>query len=296
MNLLRHINVLWRGRAILAIGGLVAIAMAVLAVAKPSFDGGPSLTWRKTETWADSTKLLITQPGFPWGRSVLGTSGEAAPGDASATGAVDPTATGTDKKGRDVQFADPSRFSYLAWIYSHFLMGDEVRRSLGTLPEDAEILANPLTAGGNLSAGALPIIGLTTQATTKDAAIKLNAGATQALEKYLRDQQNQTKTPTSDRVVVSVVDHPPAALIKGHSPDLGVIAFILVMAAAISVVYLRENIRLARAAVVRDAQTSDFSTRPLVDFPVVERSVGYREPAGEPLEGQMPRRSRTTTG
>lgn len=292
MNLLRHINVLWRGRVILAIGGVVAIAMAVLAVAKPSFDGGPSLAWRKTETWADSTKLLITQPGFPWGRSVLGTSGEAAADDASASGAAT-TTTGTDKKGRDVQFADPSRFSYLAWIYSHFLMGDEVRRSLGKLPQDAEILANPLTAGGNLSAGALPIIGLTTSATTKEDAIKLNAGATQALEDYLRNQQNQTKTPTSDRVVVSVVDHPPAALIKGHSPDLGVIAFILVMAAAVAVVYLRENIRLARAAVARDAQATDFS-RPLVDFPVVERSVGYREPAGEPLEGA--RRSRTTTG
>jgi hypothetical protein len=294
MNLLRHINVLWRGRTVLAIGGLIAIAMAVLAVSKVSFDGGPKLSWRKTETWADSTKLLITQPGFPWGRSVLGTSGEAAADDASATGVT--STTGTDKKGRDVQFADPSRFSYLAWIYSHFLMGDEVRRSLGTLPQDAEILANPLTAGGNLSAGALPIIGLTTSATTKDAAIKLNAGATQALENYLRDQQNQTKTPTSDRVVVSVVDHPPAALIKGHSPDLGIIAFILVMAGAVSVVYLRENIRLARAAVARDAQATDFS-RPLVDFPVVERSVGYREPADEPLEGgSIPRRSRTTTG
>jgi hypothetical protein len=291
MNLLRHINVLWRGRTILAIGGLIAIAMAVLAVAKVSFDGGPKLSWRKTETWADSTKLLITQPGFPWGRSVLGTSGEAAADDTSVTGAG-VTTTGTDKKGRDVQFADPSRFSYLAWIYSHFLMGDEVRRSLGTLPPDAEILANPLTAGGNLSAGALPIIGLTTSATTKEAAVKLNAGATQALENYLRDQQDQTKTPTSDRVVVSVVDHPPAALIKGHSPDLGIIAFILVMAGAISVVYLRENIRLARAEVARDAQAGDFS-RPLVDFPVVERSVGYREPTGEPLE---PRRSRTTTG
>jgi hypothetical protein len=291
MNLLRHLSVLWRGRGILAIGACIAIAMATLAVFKVSFDGGPNLTYRKTETWADSTKLLITQPGFPWGRSVLGTSAQ--------TGAdgteLQESMAATDKKGREVQFADPARFSYLAWIYSHFLMGDEVRQSLGTLPEDAEILASPLTAGGNLSAGALPIIGLTTQATTEDAAVKLNAGATAALENYLRQQQTETKTPTSDRVVVSVVDHPPAALIKGHSPDLGIIAFILVMAAAVSVVYLRENVRLARAELA-ETEDADFP----LEFPVVdrsvERSVGYRG-AGSVLDDAVPpRRERSNAG
>jgi hypothetical protein len=286
MNLLRHLGVLWRGRGFLAVGVLIATSMAILATFRVSFDGGPSLTYRKTETWADSTKLLITQPGFPWGRSVLGTTGETA--DGSAVGA-DPAVTPTDKKGRQVQFADPSRFSYLAWIYSHFLMGDEVRHSLGKLPVDAEIMASPLTAGGNLSAGALPIIGLTTQATTDHDAIKLNAGAIAALEDYLRQQQDQTKTPTSDRVVVSVVDHPPAALIKGHSPDLGIIAFILVMAAAISVVYLRENVRVHRQGLA-DAAEDD---PPLVDIPHVERVVGYRGNTGV-FDDAVPRRERTT--
>jgi hypothetical protein len=292
MNLLRHLGVLWRGRGILAIGIVVAIAMAVLAVFKVSVDGGPSLKWRKPETWADSTKLLITQPGFPWGRSVLGTEGDAG-SDASALGQADASATtGKDADGKAVQFADPSRFSYLAWIYSHFLMGDEVRHSLGTLPKDAEILASPLTAGGNLSAGALPIIGLTTQAQSQAEAIQLNQGATAALETYLRQQQDQTKTPTSDRVVVSVVDHPPAALVKGHSPDLGVIAFILVMAAAVSVVYLRENIRVHRRLEAEAAE--DPTALPLVDFPVVERSVGYHGGGGAFDEAAVPRRTRST--
>jgi hypothetical protein len=267
MNLYRHITVLWRGRAILGIGLLVAIAMAILAMCKVSFDGGPKLTYRGTETWASSTKLLITQPGFPWGRSVLPSSAS------DGTDAAQQVAPALDAKGRKVQFGDPSRFSYLAWIYSHFLMGDEVRRMLPHRPEGMQILADPLTAGGNMSAGALPIIGLTTQATTERDAARLNDEATAALETYLKEQQGITKTPTSERVVVAVVDRPKPALIKGHSPDLGVIAFLMVMAGALSVVYLRENLRLHR----REAALADEApvASPLAPIEMPERIVGF---------------------
>jgi hypothetical protein len=240
MNLLRHIDVLWRGRVIIAIGLVVAVLMATFALFKVS-DGG--LSYRKPETWASSTKLLITQPGFPWGRSVLPSTAD---GQAQTGTSVAPT--GRDQKGREVTFADPSRFAYLAWIYSHFLMGDEVRTTIPHKPEGMEILADPLTAGGNLSAATLPLIGLLTRANTKADAVRLNAEVTAALENYLRQQQDATKTPTSDRVVVSTVDRLEPVLVKGHSPDLGVIAFLMVMAAAIAVVYLRENLRQGRRA------------------------------------------------
>ena len=262
MNLYRHLTVLWRGRGILAIGAVVAITMATLALCKVSFDGGPKLSYRGTETWASSTKLLITQPGFPWGRSVLPST---ASGDANSA-TQQQVAPATDAEGHKVQFADPSRFSYLAWIYSHFLMGDEVRRMLPHRPEGMEILADPLTAGGNLSAGALPIIGLTTQATTERDAARLNDEATAALEIYLKEQQKLTRTPTSDRVVVAVVDRPKPALIKGHSPDLGVIAFLLVMAAAFAVVYLRENLRM-NAREMAAAKAAAAPPEPPIDLP-----------------------------
>lgn len=251
MNLLRHIDVLWRGRVIIAIGLVVATLMATFALFKVS-DGG--LSYRKPETWASSTKLLITQPGFPWGRSVLPSS---AAEDQKQAGQASVAPTGRDQKGRAVTFADPSRFSYLAWIYSHFLMGDEVRATIPHKPEGMEILADPLTAGGNLSAATLPLIGLLTRANSKADAVRLNADVTAALETYLREQQDATKTPTSDRVVVSTVDRLEPVLVKGHSPDLGVIAFLMVMAAAVGVVYLRENIRIGRQAMAEGGARSD---------------------------------------
>ncbi len=92
MNLLRHIDVLWRGRVIIAIGLVVAILMATFALFKVS-DGG--LSYRKPETWASSTKLLITQPGFPWGRSVLPSS---AAEDQKQAGQASVAPTGRDQK------------------------------------------------------------------------------------------------------------------------------------------------------------------------------------------------------
>jgi hypothetical protein len=256
MNLLRHIDVIWRGRVIIAIGLVVATLMATFALFKVS-DGG--LSYRKPETWASSTKLLITQPGFPWGRSVLPSTAD---GQSQTTTAGQDSAapTGRDQKGREVTFADPSRFAYLAWIYSHFLMGDEVRTTIPHKPAGMEILADPLTAGGNLSAATLPLIGLLTRANTKTDAVRLNADVTSALENYLREQQDATKTPTSDRVVVSTVDRAEPVLVKGHSPDLGVIAFLMVMAASVGVIYLRENIRMGRRAMAEGGARSDLQS------------------------------------
>jgi hypothetical protein len=237
MNIARHFEVLKRGRATLALGLLVAIAMAIFATFKVSLDGGAKLTYRKAETWSASTKLLITQPGFPWGRSVL-------PGSVMTPGVPDSSSSDSGESG--VQFADPSRLAYLAWIYSHFLMGDEVRTMIKHKPVGMDIAASPLTAGGNMSAAALPIIGLSTSATTAADAQRLNDDVRSALEDYLRRQQRESDTPTTDRVVVSVVDRPGPVLVKGHSINLGVVAFLLVMAGTVALIYLLENLRIQR--------------------------------------------------
>jgi hypothetical protein len=234
MNLIRHFQVLKRGRAVIAAGLLVAIAVAGLATFRVAFDGGPQLAFRKPETWSSTTKLLLTQPGFPWGRSVLPAG--ATPADAQSQ----PVTGGKD----DLQFADPSRLAYLAWIYSHFLMGDEVRTMIKDKPADMDIEAGPLSAGGSLSAASLPIIGLTTTAHTANEARHLNDEVHLALEDYLTRQQRESHTPVSDRVVISTVDRPAPIRLKGHSINLGVMAFLLIMVAAVSLVYLLENLRV----------------------------------------------------
>jgi hypothetical protein len=238
MNLVRHFEVLKRGRVILAVGLLFAIAIALFATFRVSSTG---LTWRKPETWQSTTKIMLTQPGFPWGRSVL-------PGsvDAPAVSPDNQQDVPTDAQGRKLQFADPSRLAYLAWIYSHFLMGDEVRTMIKHKPDGMDISAGPLTAGGSMSASALPIIGLTTTAHTAVEAQRLNDDVHLALEDYLRRQQRESATPTIDRVVLSTVDRPGPVLLKGHSVNLGIMSFLLLMAATVGLVYLLENLRLAR--------------------------------------------------
>jgi hypothetical protein len=235
MNLIRHFQVLKRGRRVLAVGLLLSIAVAMLATFRVSTNG---LAFRKPETWSSTTKLLLTQPGFPWGRSVL----PAGSVPAGATAVPNPTSKD------ELQFADPSRLAYLAWIYSHFLMGDEVRTMIKDKPVGMDIQAGPLSAGGSMSAASLPIIGLTTTTMTTAAdARHLNDEVRLALEDYLTRQQRQSHTPVSDRVVISIVDRPDPVRLKGHSINLGVMAFLLLMVGTLSLVYLLENLRLHRS-------------------------------------------------
>jgi hypothetical protein len=269
MNVIRHFQVIKRGRAVLAIGLLVAIAVAMLASFRVSVDGGPKLAFRKPETWSSTTKLLLTQPGFPWGRSVL-------PGAATdPAAAADESDASKDSSG-NLQFADPSRLAYLAWIYSHFLMGDEVRTMLKDKPEGMDIQAGPLSAGGSMSAASLPIIGLTTTATTAAEARHLNDEVHLALDDYLTTQQRESHTPVTDRVVISTVDRPDPVRLKGHSINLGVMAFLLIMVASVSLVYLLENLRIHK----RDAEN-------LVDVYAGDpRLFGTTETLGDAGRGQ----------
>ena len=63
MDVARHAAVLWRFRGITAAGLVLGILLAILASYRVSFDGGPTLTARGTETWSATASLLVTQPG-----------------------------------------------------------------------------------------------------------------------------------------------------------------------------------------------------------------------------------------
>jgi len=238
MDLHRHQQVIWRSRRLIAVGLLLGVALAVLATFRPAWDGGPKLSYRKAEVWTSTSKLLVTQNGFPWGRAVL-------PGASADGSAVAPAGQDTSAKG--VQFVDPSRYAYLAWIYSHFLMGDTIRAMLPVRPMGIDIQAVPLNAGGNASAGSLPIIQLLASADTAAGADRLGTDAAAALESYLRGQQRASRVPSGQRVQVSIVNGSrKAELTKGHSPALGVVAFLLALAGTLALVYGLENLRQAR--------------------------------------------------
>src|SRR5215218_9776764 len=115
MNLARHAAVLWRFRSVAAGGLAIGILLAVLASYQvPSFEP------RGSETWTGTSRILVTQPGFPEGRVTLPT----ATVDDALTAQGDEV-DATEPKDQ-VTFADPARLSGLADLYAKFLTSDEV--------------------------------------------------------------------------------------------------------------------------------------------------------------------------
>ena len=61
MDLRLFSRVVWRFRLLVGLGFLLALALAVLSLARVSFADGPHLTYRKPTIWSSVTTLLVTQ-------------------------------------------------------------------------------------------------------------------------------------------------------------------------------------------------------------------------------------------
>jgi hypothetical protein len=238
MDLRRHLEVLRRFRVLVGISVLLGITLGVLALFRVSIDGGPKLTWRQGETFKSSSVLFVTQQGFPWGRAALTNSGDLT--EQSLT----PAQRRKLEKDPTANFADPSRFSGLATIYSFMLRSSDVRRLMPSRPTDAQIAAEPFMSSPNGNGDSLPVIGLTTTAATPDSARRLNNESIQALLAYLKHQQNVTDTPSAQRAVVSVLNPPgPAVIAQPRSKTKAIVAFLLCLIGGIALAYILENLR-----------------------------------------------------
>ena len=60
-----YVRVLWRFRLLVVLGLILALSLAMLSFVRVGTDG---VTYRQTELWASTTRLLVTQTGFPEGR------------------------------------------------------------------------------------------------------------------------------------------------------------------------------------------------------------------------------------
>jgi hypothetical protein len=237
MNPVRHLEMLQRHKRILAGGVVLGILLAVLALYKPTLSGGVKLEARTPSVYAAESKIIVTQEGFPWGRGAL-------PGVNSDL---------VDENGQPIEsedqtrFVDPGRFAYLAWIYSHFLTGDEVRKMLPHHPPGRGILAQPVMAGGGMSADALPMIQLRTSAASAGDAQRLNAEAVEALETYIKSNQDSGQVPKGERVELQIVNRSfGAALVEGKPYSLALAAFVLALVCALALAWLLEKLRASR--------------------------------------------------
>jgi hypothetical protein len=253
VDLSRHLAVLWRYRVVTAIGVGLAILLAVLAAYKPSSSG---LEKRGMSTYSSSSRLLVTQAGFPEGRVVL----PAPP-------------LGQEQKPNTQGFADPARFMALADLYTKLILSDEVRRQIPERPTAAQVDAEPIASVSG--APILPIIELTTRATSATSARALNLHTVAALRGLLKQRQASNDIPVGERVQIGILNAPSRGFLTGSpSHTASILALLLCLAGTVALTHLLEAIRLRRASPMQDEVAFDWSLD--------------EEPAGEPLSGPAP--------
>jgi hypothetical protein len=240
MDLRRHLEVLTRFKALIACGVLAGAIFATLTTFRVSWDGRPAVEWRKPAVWQSDSVLFVTQRGFPWGRANLPTDDGAGATGSQAQNLED---------NPDQNFADPSRFSGLASIYSYLVRSEPVRRLIPGSPPESAIAAEPFLENANGNGGALPLIGLSTKAPSAAAARQLNRDTIGALLRYLRTEQVNSQTPREQRAEVQVINPPgEPVLAEGHALTGAIVVLLLCLLASVALSYVLENLRMSSAA------------------------------------------------
>jgi hypothetical protein len=216
-----YVRVLWRFRVIVLLGVLLAVTLAALSLVRIGTDG---VSYRQKELFATTTRLLVTQAGFPEGRLY----GQVP----SAT--VEPTSP----------VVDPGRFNNLAVLYTELATSDAVRLlMLREGPIRGKIIATPVVGGGEFKTQ-LPMIDLTAIATSPGAAVRLAQRSASALTVYVRDQQRASRVPVADRAVIQPVIRPgEVELFQPRSKTMPMVVFVAVMFITVGLVFILENLR-----------------------------------------------------
>jgi len=232
MDLRLLIAVLWRFRLLVVAGTVFAVAVAGLSAVRVELrDGKPSVTQRGAETWQSSSLLLLSQEGFPWGRSTLN---QVVPLKGEGDVEYAP------------RFADLVRFQELALIYASLASGDEVRNALleeGPIEGQytAEVVQTP---DGSTS---LPMIQISGLAASPAAATRLANRATTVFRAYIKQYQDANAIPESERVDLPVIQKAAGAtLADGRSLTRPAFIFLLTMTLVVGLAFLLDNLRPRR--------------------------------------------------
>jgi hypothetical protein len=235
MDLQLYLRVLWRFRLLVAVGFVFAVLLSTLSYTRISFKEGftsPSIAYRDHEEWVSYATLFVTQPGFPWGYSVI-----QQPSD-------DPE---TQRRQQQLarEFADPSRFSSLAVLYSYLATSDPVRAIIRRDgPLGGKIDAGPVINNQSGFGVALPLIQIAGIAQTPFTARRIAERTTAAFRKFLEGQQQASSVPPERRVLVTVVKKAQKPeLMQKRSKTMPIVVFMTIMIAVSGLAFLLENVR-----------------------------------------------------
>jgi hypothetical protein len=231
-----YFRVLWRFRLVVVIGLVLAVSLAFASLATVGFaDGSLSISHRQQETWQATTRLFVTQQGFPWGRTVL---------PAVSPTPVPPNSTPSE------QFADPTRLAGLAVYYAQLINGDLIQRQilnyliqrqiLKSVPPGTVLSAAPVTDPATNTP--LALVDVMSVAHTPAQAERVSRAGAGLFRSYIARQQASAAIPLHQRVLLQVVST-KAALTAGRKKTLAIVAFLAVLIATIALTFVLENHR-----------------------------------------------------
>jgi capsular polysaccharide biosynthesis protein len=229
VNLPLYSRVLWRFRLLVVLGFILALTLAFATLAKVSFaQGSLSVSYREQPMWQSTTRLLVTQKGSPWTRSVLPTTGTT-PG----TGTSSPS---------NFEGADPGRLVNLAIIYAQLINGTPFQQAV---PPGASLNASSVT--DPLTQTPLPLIDVAGRGSTRAEAARVAEAGADRFRSYIRNQQASSGVSLNQRALLQVVST-QTQLVAGRKNTLAIVAFLAVMVATVGLVFVLENLRPAMPA------------------------------------------------
>jgi hypothetical protein len=226
MDLGRFISVIWRFRALLAAGLLLASLVAFTSLARISTDG---ITYRQQESWTSASVLFITQDGFPWGRAILDDmitiENEGAP----------PTQL--------PKYGDPARYSNLASLYAELAKSDGVQTAIMKDSQPGEFV-EPMVVSSPGSSTALPLMTLKAFGPTPESAEATAQRASKAFRNFLDKQQASNGIPASERIQVVVTQKATTPeLFEARSYVRPIFLFLLINMGFLALAFALENLR-----------------------------------------------------
>ena len=267
-------------RRVAYVGVGLAFLLSILAFAKPVADV-PPLEPREPVEYESTVRLFITQPGFPWGRSVLRVIEEQ-------------TVEG-----------DPSRFAALALLYAQLANSAVIQREVvldgERLPdiETSEVVATVVPTS-EFSTNPLPLIDITALHTSADGSQQLARDTAIELRNYVVKGQTEAGTPESERIVLLQIDAAdPGEAVGTPVLSLPVIVFTTIVLLTLGLIFTLSNLERTTRGALDDETERGGETGPMTPVVVeddddirareaagvmrVRASQGHRPPRSEPV-------------
>jgi hypothetical protein len=226
VNLRLFGSVIWRFRILVGVGAVLGFVLAISSVAK--FDpsrGFPPLAPRTPHTYSSSATLLVTQSGFPWGSAVQ---------------------TSATTKAGLVPSGDLGRLTALANLYVQVANSDMIQRSVARMDPPGGMVSatQDYSYSPSFYSTALPIVTITGTGASTGAAMATAQAGVDALDSYLRQQQNAAGISDAERVVLQEMRRPrTTTVLNPTKKTIPVVVFLTVMMAVIGLAFVLENLR-----------------------------------------------------